>query len=946
MPRTIVALDLETTGLDPARDAIIEVGAIRFKGERVEAEFATLVNPGRKLTPFITRLTGITDAMLANQPRLPEVLPKLAAFVGDAPVVGHNVQFDLSFLQARSILRYNDALDTFDLASVLLPTAGRYNLGSLAKTLGITLPATHRAMDDCRVTMAAYHTLYRKLLELPLEVLAEIVRAGQDMAWGGSLVFEDALRERMREKAPARQARGDALGPLLGAARRDSRGARDERPLQRKASPSGLDLDELAALLEHGGPFARHFPGYEYRSEQVQMLRAVGRALSEGRHLIVEAGTGTGKSVGYLIPAAKWALENGERVVVSTNTLNLQDQLIRKDVPDLRAALGLDFRAVVLKGRSHYLCPRRVENMRRHGPKSAEEMRVLAKVLVWLHETQAGPDGHDDNGQPGSELSLTIGERAAWLRLSAEDEGCTADMCQTRMHGICPFYRARRAAQAAHIIIVNHALLLADIAAENRVIPDYRYLVIDEAHHLEAATTDGLSFEVNRFDLERRLRDLGGPSAGLLGQVTANCRNCLPPDIFARLEREVNRTYDSATTALALTREFFAAVIQFMEEQREAQPLGEYTQQVRIVPATRKQAYWEDVQVQWGELRRRLESTAEGLLRLSAGLTELHEYDISEAEDLISALSAAGRQVAAVAANLDGLVEKPEPSMVYWAEVRREAERVSLHAAPLHVGPLVQKHLWHAKEAVVLTSATLTTAGEFDYVRGRLSADEADELAVGSPFDYQNSTLLYIVNDIAEPQVRLEHQKAVEKALVSLCVATRGRTLALFTSYAQLRTTAQAIRSPLERAGISLYDQSDGTPRTTLLEAFKTADAGVLLGTKSFWEGVDVPGEALSALVIVKLPFDVPSDPIIAARSETYERAFNEYTLPEAVLKFRQGFGRLIRSRSDRGVVVILDRRILTKAYGRMFLDSLPACSVRQAPLAQLAREAARWIDG
>jgi DNA polymerase-3 subunit epsilon/ATP-dependent DNA helicase DinG len=245
-----------------------------------------------------------------------------------------------------------------------------------------------------------------------------------------------------------------------------------------------------------------------------------------------------------------------------------------------------------------------------------------------------------------------------------------------------------------------------------------------------------------------------------------------------------------------------------------------------------------------------------------------------------------------------------------------------------------------------MTSATLTTAGEFDYLKGRLNADEADELAVGSPFDYESSTLLYLVNDIPEPFDKINYQKAVESGLMSLCQATRGRALVLFTSYAQLRQTAQAIRDPLARAGIEVYDQSDGTSRTTLLDSFKTSEGGVLLGTKSFWEGVDVPGEALSALVIVKLPFDVPSDPVIAARSETFERPFDEYTVPEAILKFRQGFGRLIRSRSDRGVVAIFDRRVLTKNYGRAFIDSLPQCTVRKAPLAQLPREAAKWIDG
>ncbi len=933
MPKTIVALDLETTGLDPARDAIIEIGAIKFKGERVEEEFTTLVNPGRKLSPFITRLTGITDAMLAGKPRLPLLLPRLADFIGDAQILGHNVQFDLGFMRTHGLLRNNDALDTYDLASVMLPSAGRYNLGALGKLLGIPLPATHRALDDCRVTVAVYRALLQRALELPIDLLAEIVRLGQDISWGGDLIFAEALRSRMKERVGARQVPGAAPEALFTI---DPR-ARDERPLQRKSTQTALDLDELAALLEHAGPFARHFPGYEFRAEQVQMLRAVGRAFSEGRHLIVEAGTGTGKSVGYLIPAALWAMQNGERVVVSTNTLNLQDQLIRKDVPDLQATLDMEFRVAVLKGRSHYVCPRRLETLRRHGPKSADEMRVLAKVLMWLHESA---------GQAGAEISLGPHERAVWLRISAEDEGCTSDMCQSKMHGVCPFHRARKAAQAAHVVIVNHALLLADIASENRVIPEYRYLVIDEAHHLEAATTSGLSFEVNRPDLERRLRDLGGPATGVLGQINTTARGALPVDIYARIDHEINRAYDGATTAMSLTRGFFEEVVAFMEEQRDAQSLGEYTQQVRIIPATRGQSYWEQVQIRWDDLRQVLAPLAETILRLGAGLGDLDEYDFEEREDLASAATAAGRHLAELITNLDGLVNKPDPAMIYWAEARREADRVSLKAAPLHIGPLVQKHLWHAKESVVLTSATLTTAGEFDYLRQRLTADEADELAVGSPFNYETSTLLYVPEDMPEPQQRIEYQQAVDKALISLFTATRGRGLVLFTSYAQLKATSQAIREPLARAGVYVFDQSDGTPRTTLLESFKTSESAVLLGTKSFWEGVDVPGEALSVLVIVRLPFDVPSDPIVAARSETFDRAFDQYTVPEAILRFRQGFGRLIRSRSDRGVVVILDRRVLTKQYGRLFIESLPACTLRRAPLAQLPRDAARWIDG
>jgi DNA polymerase-3 subunit epsilon/ATP-dependent DNA helicase DinG len=257
----------------------------------------------------------------------------------------------------------------------------------------------------------------------------------------------------------------------------------------------------------------------------------------------------------------------------------------------------------------------------------------------------------------------------------------------------------------------------------------------------------------------------------------------------------------------------------------------------------------------------------------------------------------------------------------------------------------MEQYLWHEKASVILTSATLTANGEFDYLRSRLNADEADELTVGSPFDYETAALLYLVNDIPEPGDANGHQRAVETGLIRLSKATGGRMLVLFTSYAQLKRTSQAIGGPLAEAGINVYEQGEGASANTLLETFRETEKAVLLGTRAFWEGVDVPGEALSVLAIVKLPFDVPSDPIVAARSETFDDAFTEYNLPEAILRFRQGFGRLIRTQSDRGVVAILDKRVLTKRYGRAFLDSLPGCTVRQGPLAELPREAAKWLN-
>jgi ATP-dependent DNA helicase DinG len=930
---SIVALDIETTGLDPAKDSILEIGAVRFNARRVEGEWATLVNPGRPVPAFITQLTGITDLMVREAPTIRSVLTELKEFVGDAIVVGHNVRFDLGFLRRQGVLGLNDSMDTYELASVLMPGAGRYNLGALAQILSVPLPATHRALDDARVTRLIYQRLFQQALEIPIGLLAEIVRMGENLDWGGYWALRYALRERSKETVSARNAPNTDLGPLF-----DKFNGRTPNQLIPTPELCALDMDEVASILEYGGAFSKQFPHYEYRPQQVEMLRAVSEAFSEGHHLLVEAGTGTGKSMAYLIPAALWAIQNKRRVVISTNTINLQDQLINKDIPDLRKALDLkELRAAVLKGRANYLCPRRLEQMRRRGPEDCDEMRILAKVMVWLQETLSGDRGEINLNGPV--------EREVWRRICADDEGCNTENCLKRTGGNCPFHRARQAAQAAHILVVNHALLLADVATGNRVLPEYDYLIIDEAHHLEDATTNSLSFEITQTDIDRSLRELGGPNGGILGWLLETFQNLLVPEEFATANHLVQRATDLAFHFESLSRAFFDSVNQFLIDQREGRPMGPYAFQERILPATRTQPAWADVEMAWDDADRTLKPLIDILGELLKGLSNLIEILPEESEDLFGAVSNLYRRFFEFEEHISGLVFTPSPERIYWAEIHPNMRRLSLHAAPLHIGPLVEKFIWHEKASVILTSATLTAAGEFDYLRGRLFAETAYELALGSPFDYETAALVYVVNDIPEPNDRFGHQRAVEQALIQLTIATGGRTLALFTSYDQLRKTSQSIGPVLARHDIRVFEQGEGASPHSLLETFRTTERGVLLGTRAFWEGVDVPGDALSVLVIVKLPFDVPTDPIVAARSETFEDPFNQYSLPEAILRFRQGFGRLIRTQNDRGVVAILDKRVLTKRYGQAFIDSIPDCTKRSGPLSNLPRAAAQWLN-
>jgi DNA polymerase-3 subunit epsilon/ATP-dependent DNA helicase DinG len=928
---SIVALDIETTGLDPYRDEIIEIGAVRFNGKRIEDEWSTLIKPRQAIPPFITQLTGISNEMVFNAPEVQDVIQEFADFVGNAPILGQNLQFDLSFLQRQRVLQYNQVIDTYELASVLMPTAGRYNLSALGQALGIILPGdAHRALYDAQLTTAVYQALLQKAMEMPLERIAEFVRLSEPFDWGASYVFQIILKSRAYEPVKT-SSRGQQIS--LQVLKEFDAGI----PLEPTGQTLPLDAEEVSALLEYGGPFSAYFPNYEQRQQQVEMLRAVTQAISEGRHLMVEAGTGTGKSFAYLIPAALWSIQNGMRVVISTNTINLQDQLINKDVPDLAAALNINLRATVLKGRSNYLCPHRLQAMRQRGPDTVEEMRVLAKILVWLYEGGSGDRNQINLNGPV--------EREIWMRLSAENEGCKQEVCINKMGGVCPFYQSRRAADSSHILIVNHALLLADVATGNRVLPDYEYLIIDEGHHLESAVTSSLSFDVNQSDLTRMLKELGGTNSGILGHIERLLLGKINPSESASLNQAVIRQTDLNFRLDHDLTNFFKVLDHFLLEQREGRPVGAYGQQERITSATRTLPAWTEVEIAWDIAGETFELLLNLLTQIIKSLGMMSDSNDDDLEDSLSSLSNVFRRLSETRQQMASMVADPNSDSIYWVEIKPNRNQLSLNVAPLHIGPLMEKYLWLEKTSVIVTSATLTANGEFDYLRNRLFAVDADELSLGSPFDFETAAMLYITDDIPEPANAGAYQRSLDHVIRNLAVATSGRMLVLFTSYSQLKKTSAAIGPYLGEHGIQVYEQGEGASASTLLDNFKTSEKAVLLGTRSFWEGVDIPGDALSVLVITRLPFDVPSDPIIAARSETFEDAFNEYNLPEAILRFRQGFGRLIRTESDRGIAVVLDKRILTKRYGRMFIESLPECTRKVGKMSDLPALAQRWLN-
>jgi DNA polymerase-3 subunit epsilon/ATP-dependent DNA helicase DinG len=920
-----VAVDLETTGFDPATEKIIEIGAVRMVDGVIVDEFATLINPERPIPPFITSLTGIRDDDVYNAPGIQTVLPRLKAFVGAAPWMAHNISFDASFLNRLGILQNNPRIDTFELASVMLPRAPRYTLTALTSGFDIDIESAHRALYDARATARLYWQLWGQLMTTPFGTVREIYELGADFNWDAKFVFRAALEARVNEPGALPASVFDIFQAMPETER---------KPKRSTDVPTPIDAAQIETILGDGGTLMRALPTFETRTPQLRMAHAVANAFNESQHVMVEAGTGTGKSVAYLIPALLWARQNGERVVISTNTIHLQEQLLDNDVPTLTQALDQDTSACALKGRANYLCPRRLASVRRRKPTSIDELRMTAKILFWLLESTTGDKG---------EISLRgPDEQMTWNRLSAEDEGCTLDRCRSQMSGICPFYQARKAAETADLVVVNHALLVTDAMTDNRVIPDYRYLVIDEAHHLEEATTNGLSFRVDEGVLRRRLADLGNTRRGILGTILNAARAAAPEKDVLRLQGGIQTIADVVNATEAHIGGLFGAVRGLI---RDAGTATTDTQtQVRINDGIRARASFMTAQAAWTTLAEYLDAISEAMRQLTKAWSKLETYPIPDHADLASAADSAGRYLNEITAQLHQFFITPSSNAIYWAGSNSDHDYTALNSAPLHIGSLVETHLWSNKRSVVLTSATLTSNRTFDYLKQRLSADGIESIDVGSPFNYKQSTLVFVPTDIPEPNDKVKYQHAVERGLVELAAALNGRVMALFTSYAQLRQTSQAITPRLALGDITVFDQADGTSRQAILHHFKSTPRAVLLGTRSFWEGVDIPGEALSGLVIIRLPFSVPNDPIYAARAETYKDAFNEYSLPDAILRFRQGFGRLIRTRTDRGIVAIFDNRVITKGYGAQFIDSLPETTTLYAPLKTLPDAAVDWL--
>ena len=937
-PRTFVGLDLETTGVEAGVDRIIEVGAVRMVNGEVDETFETFVDPGRPIPTDVVHLTGIRDEDVAGAPPIGEALPRVIDFVGDAPIVAHHAPFDLAFLSAAAdgrpelLAGRGGVYDTLGLVKALLPRLPNHRLATAARFFGIDTGRSHRAGDDARAVAGLFLSLLGVLDQVGSSVLERMYRLADEQT--RTLIEAARVRAEGRLDPLAVPDHGERERELLRYDHARGRGGRGlGSPEVASEEVVDLDLDALCELLSDDGPVGRELPGYEMRSQQLEMLRAVGDSLMGGVHLVVEAGTGVGKSLAYLVPAVHFAVANGRRVIVSTNTRNLQEQLFLKDVPLLERVLDIDFSVALLKGRGNYLCVHRWRQLLERGL-SAGERHQLLPIALWEQETNSGDIVENAGFRQRGYL---------WSRISAEGGPCLGQKCPMRES--CYLMKARRAAAAAHIVIVNHSLLFSDTEADNRILGDYSYLICDEAHNIENVATEHLGKRVNvwrvRAALDNLYREEDGGSGDLSDVLDALAG--AGGGINETVAEAARRLASDVTAASRATEAFFAALAGRHRELNDGRDV-EFG----------KLRYRADAPVA-ALLQDELEAALKALATVAGGAEALADLvadaDLESADTFFQNLTFHARRLRDFAADLSYVAEAADAESVFWLDVRtyRDSLECELRSAPVSIAEKMNDFLYSRVDSLIATSATMTVDGSFDFVIERLGLDLLPDwkvltLDVGSPYDYDAQSLAVVAGYLPQPSSP-GFNRTVGDLVIELAERAAGGTLVLFTSRSSLDTVYKHVVDPLTARGKLVLAQGHGGAASALLEQFTKQGDSVLLATSSFWEGVDVPGTSLEQLIIVKLPFPVPRDPVVEAHCERYEaegeNSFARYMIPRTAIRLRQGFGRLIRSTTDYGAVIFLDSRLATRAYGDRLLEQLPTRIVvadsRQSLMAALA---------
>ncbi|MFQ6615569.1 MAG: helicase C-terminal domain-containing protein [Fidelibacterota bacterium] len=906
-----VAFDFETTGFDAARDGIIEFSAVRFRGGLVEDSFSTLVNPGFSIPPHIVSLTGITDAMVREAPPEEEIAGKALSFLGKDPLVAHNIDFDLRFLGRLQSTHLGDTVsipnvlyDTLVLSQAYLYFHANHRLATVGEYLGHPRTGEHRALADATLCGQILVSLVEEAASYPLSLTQRLASLFASTSVPNGQLFENLVRLMVRMNLSGR-----GLVP-----------SRIQKPVPSNVfahhGSSGEVPESAEDVFGNGGRFSRQ-KGFEVRPGQIQYSEFVSRILEKGGVGITEAETGLGKSVAYLLPALRWGIrEEQGPTVVSCYTRHLQDQLFNQELPKLVQALDISFAATVLKGRQNYLCRTRLDWLTEDAGKllSPYEVQSLAPIIVWLHWTRTG----DFEECPGF-----LNRKASRVKaLIQSDPGfCSRQMCAG--HKGCFLAPIREASMRADLIVGNHSLLLSELSNPG-ILPRFSRVIIDEAHNLVKVAYDHFRVVLHRAGIRDRLASADPKSRRSSRLKTQmNKVGAAHPAVarrFSRVQSGVRHVLDASDR-------FFRHLA--VERSGDYDPGRSYSQRKRF----------RDFESHFKNLVPDLDSLVEFLEDLTHHLTALHRKlkELPEGSVDIASRVTVERLVESATEILEAVQSvalEEKSDWVYWEEglFSNQELTVSLNGVPVHIGQKLVEVLFSPLDAVVATSATLRVGESFEYIRSRLGLTDFTEKSIHagafpSPFHYEDQCRYFQWAGKIPPESP-DFPNLLADVIRQIRSAWGKRTLVLFTSREALDGCHRVLQSRGDAGQMPLFVQHAGSSRGSLLQGFKSSPGSVLLGTSSFWEGVDLPRESLEVLVVTKLPFDVPDDPVIQAYNETVDReggnSFLQHTVPEAAIRLRQGFGRLIRSSHDEGIFINMDNRVMTRQYGHHFQQAIP----------------------
>ena len=710
-----------------------------------------------------------------------------------------------------------------------------------------------------------------------------------------------------------------------------------------------INAQAMTESLSPGGIVSKKLIGYEYRPQQLEMIKKVSEAFNQEKIAVIEAGTGVGKSLAYLIPAINWATQNNERCVVSTNTINLQEQLIKKDIPFLKKALGIDFNSVLVKGRGNYICLRKIQALEQDQQLliKDENQDEIELIIKWSKVTKDGSKA-DLNFIPNS---------AVWEQVCSESDSCLRSKCE--FYRDCFVTNARRKASKAHILVVNHHLLFSDLAvqamgAEVAVLPKYDHIVFDEAHNIEDIATDYFGAGITRTGIARIIRRLHAQSGDkktgylniLINKLTFAHRKHRIKEFEEAVERIQMELIPRCEAIVQFSDEVMTTISELLFEYNSE---DQYETRLRINTNIRQQSSWKAMIIP--QIKNFIQLLNRFCSDLSLVLDRIEFANIKLEKAILYTIVDIHTQrnrIKAIMDVIEQIILKDDQKNVRWIEVQKRRttkDIVRLRIAPLEIADAMNELVYNNHKTMIMTSATLTISGqsgksEFDYLIKQIGLNLVEKsklitAKIPAPFDYKNQAIIAIPLDVPAPN-SAQFSIMLADAVFEALKISGGRAFVLFTSYGLLNKVHQALEPRLTKLGIASLKQGQRN-RHELLEMFKKDKTSVLFGTDSFWQGVDVEGDALESVIITKLPFKVPSEPIVEARVEAIEHrggnAFMEYSVPQAVIKFKQGFGRLIRKKTDRGSVFIFDKRIIEKFYGRIFLQSLPNSKIVQGQL-------------